>query len=90
METLITVLTLTSGISWTIVYLTIIYRGFKDKTCGMPFFALALNIAWEFIFSFLFGGGFSLQLVILDFGHFCKTLYNQLFLTEKLALLKAG
>jgi len=61
MDTPIPVLTLTSGISWTLVYLAIIYRGFKDKTCGMPFFALALNIAWDFIFSFLFGGGFSLQ-----------------------------
>jgi hypothetical protein len=64
MDTLFDILTLTSGISWTIVYLAIIYRGFKDKTYGMPFFALALNIAWEFIFSFLFGGELSLQLVI--------------------------
>jgi hypothetical protein len=64
METLFDILTLTSGISWTIVYLAIIYRGFKDKTYGMPFFALALNITWEFIFSFLFGGELSLQLII--------------------------
>jgi len=64
MDTLLDILTLTSGISWTIVYLAIIYRGFKDKTCGMPFFALALNLTWEFIYSFLFGGSVSLQLVI--------------------------
>ena len=64
MDTLFTVLTLISGVSWTIVYLAIIYRGFKDKTYGMPFFALALNITWEFLFSFLFGGELSLQLVI--------------------------
>jgi hypothetical protein len=64
MDTLFTVLTLISGVSWTIVYLAIIYRGFKDRTYGMPFFALALNITWEFLFSFLFGGELSLQLVI--------------------------
>ena len=64
MDTLFTVPTLISGVSWTIVYLAIIYRGFKDKTYGMPFFALALNITWEFLFSFLFGGELSLQLVI--------------------------
>ncbi|MBN1139121.1 MAG: hypothetical protein JXM73_21250 [Anaerolineae bacterium] len=64
MDTLGYTLTITSGVSWTIVYLAIIYRGFKDRTYGMPFFALALNIAWEFIFSFLFGGHMSLQKVI--------------------------
>jgi hypothetical protein len=64
MDTLFGILTLTSGISWTIVYLAIIYRGFKDKACGMPFFALALNLTWEFIYSFLLGGELSLQLVI--------------------------
>jgi hypothetical protein len=64
MDTLYDILTLTSDISWTMVYLAIIYLGFKDKTYGMLFFALALNITWEFIFSFLLGGEFSLQLVI--------------------------
>jgi hypothetical protein len=64
MDALYYVLTLISGISWTIVYLAIIYRGFKDRTYGMPFFALALNLTWEFLYSFLFGGDASLQLVI--------------------------
>jgi hypothetical protein len=64
MDTLFGILTLASGTSWTIVYLAIIYRGFKDKACGMPFFALALNLTWEFIYSFLLGGELSLQLVI--------------------------
>ena len=64
MDTFLNILTLISGISWTIVYLAIINRGFRDKTYGMPLFALALNITWEFIFSFLFGGRFSPQLVI--------------------------
>ena len=30
----------------------------------MPFFALALNLSWEFLFSFIFGGSWSLQKVI--------------------------
>jgi uncharacterized membrane protein len=64
MDPLFYVLTLISGVSWTIVYLAAIYRGFKDRTYAMPFFALALNLSWEFLFSFLFGGGWSLQKVI--------------------------
>jgi hypothetical protein len=34
-----------SGLAWTVVYLFLIRAGFKDKTYGMPLFALALNIA---------------------------------------------
>lgn len=49
-----TALTLTGGICWTIVYILIIIRSFKDKTYGMPFWALAFNISWEAIFSFVF------------------------------------
>lgn len=41
-----------SGICWTVVYLELIRNGFKDKACGMPLFALGLNIAWEFLYSF--------------------------------------
>ena len=62
--TLVTALTLISGISWSIVYITIINRGFKDKTYGMPLFALAFNIAWEFMFGFLIGERFSLQKIV--------------------------
>jgi hypothetical protein len=61
---LVTVLTLVSGISWTIVYLDIINRGFRDKTYGMPLFALAFNASWEFIFAFLVGDGISLQRIV--------------------------
>ncbi len=44
-------LTLVSGICWTIVYILIINRSFRDKIYGMPFWALAFNLSWEFIFS---------------------------------------
>jgi hypothetical protein len=58
-----TLLTLTSGICWTLVYLILINRGIKDKTYGMPFFALTFNLSWEFVFAFLItsGNGFGLQ-----------------------------
>ena len=42
-----------SGLAWTIVYIFLIKAGFKDKTYGMTLFALALNIAWEFLYTFL-------------------------------------
>ena len=45
---------LISGIAWTITYIGLIYRGFRDRTFGMPLIALALNIAWEFVFSFVY------------------------------------
>jgi hypothetical protein len=42
-----------SGLFWTMTYLLIIYRGFKDKSYGIPMIALTLNISWEFIYSFI-------------------------------------
>lgn len=44
-------LTFVSGIAWTIVYIACIRVGFKQKTYGMPLFALGLNIAWEVIYA---------------------------------------
>ena len=44
----------TMGLSWTIVYLLVIYRSFKDKQCGMPSVAMAFNLSWEFLYSFMF------------------------------------
>lgn len=46
-------LLLAMGICWTMVYVLIIYRSVKDKTYGMPFTALALNISWEFVYGFM-------------------------------------
>lgn len=40
------------GAFWSVTYLLIIRRGFKDKTFGMPMAALCANISWEAIFSF--------------------------------------
>jgi hypothetical protein len=41
------------GLFWSLTYIFIIIRGFKDKTYGMPLFVLCANISWEFIFSFI-------------------------------------
>ena len=41
---------LLSGVFWLIAYILIIYRGFKDKSFGMPVVALCGNLAWEIIF----------------------------------------
>lgn len=60
-ETLVTILVLVSGVSWTIVYIELIRRGFQDQTYGMPLFALALNIAWEFMFAFWVVEGMNVQ-----------------------------
>ena len=42
------------GIFWTLTYLLILRRGYKDKTYGMPVLALCANLSWEFTFSFIF------------------------------------
>lgn len=48
---MITFLTAVSGIAWTIVYLAAIRIGFAQQTYALPVMALALNIAWESIYS---------------------------------------
>lgn len=52
MSTLITLLIVTSGICWSIVYIESIRIGFKQKTYAMPLFALGLNIVWEGLYAF--------------------------------------
>ena len=41
------------GVFWSLTYVFIIIRGFRDRTFGMPFVALCANISWEAIFSFV-------------------------------------
>lgn len=45
------------GVFWSISYILIIHKSFKDKTYGIPLFALSLNLAWEFTFSFIYPPG---------------------------------
>lgn len=44
-------LTLVSGLAWTLVYLAMIRIGFRQQTYAMPVAALALNFAWEWIYA---------------------------------------
>ena len=48
-ETFKLFLTIVSGVCWTIVYIDGIRLGFKHKSYAIPFYALALNLAWELI-----------------------------------------
>lgn len=48
-----TVILLAGGIFWILTYIFIISKGYKDKTYGMPLFALCANLSWEFIYSFV-------------------------------------
>ena len=46
-------LTVISGVCWTIVYIDGIRIGFRDKSYAIPFYALALNFAWELLYTVL-------------------------------------
>ena len=46
-ETVKVLLIVISGVCWTIVYIDGIRVGFRDKSYAIPFYALALNLAWE-------------------------------------------
>ena len=52
MNGFITLLIVTSGICWSIVYIESIRIGFQQKTYAMPLFALGLNIVWEGLYAF--------------------------------------
>ena len=52
MNWFITLLIVTSGICWSIVYIESIRIGFQQKTYAMPLFALGLNIVWEGLYAF--------------------------------------
>jgi hypothetical protein len=47
------VLGLVVGTLWTASYCMIIWKGFTDRTYGMPLVAVAANVSWEFIFTFV-------------------------------------
>ncbi|MGW6845081.1 transmembrane-type terpene cyclase [Streptomyces sp. NPDC054958] len=45
------ILTLVSGVAWTLVYVEAIRVGLRDRTYAMPVAALALNFAWETVYA---------------------------------------
>jgi hypothetical protein len=52
LDTIKLILTLVSGICWTIVYVDGIRLGFKHRSYAIPFYALALNFAWELLYAY--------------------------------------
>ena len=52
--TIATILQISSGLFWTLTYILIIRRSWRDKTYGMPMVAICANISWEFIYSFVY------------------------------------
>ena len=51
-DTIKIVLTVISGVCWTIVYIDGIRIGFRDRSYAIPFYALALNFAWELLYTY--------------------------------------
>jgi len=51
-ETVKLVLTLVSGVCWTVVYIDGIRLGIKEQSYAIPFYALALNLSWELLQTF--------------------------------------
>jgi hypothetical protein len=43
-------LILSGGLFWSLAYLLIIYRSFRDETYGMPVIACCMNLSWEFVY----------------------------------------
>jgi hypothetical protein len=43
-----------SGLFWLFTYIIVIWRGFQDKSFGMPVIALSANASWEAIYSFFY------------------------------------
>ena len=77
-ETLKVILTIISGVCWTIVYIDGIRLGFKDKSYAIPFFALALNFAWETLYTYF---GFRIN------GINVQNIFSALWLTFDIGIL---
>ncbi len=58
MDGLSLVLTLVSGVAWTLVYVEAVRLGLAQRTYAIPLAAFGLNIAWELLYTILgFTGG---------------------------------
>ena len=72
------VLTVISGVCWTIVYIEGIRIGFRDKSYAIPFYALALNFAWEGLYTFF---GFRVN------GITVQNIFNAVWFTFDIGIL---
>jgi hypothetical protein len=71
-------LTIISGLCWTIVYIEGIRIGFRDKSYAIPFYALALNFAWEGLYTFF---GFRIN------GVTVQNIFNAVWFTFDIGIL---
>lgn len=53
LQTTKTILAVISGLCWTLVYIEGIRLGIKQRSYAIPFYALALNLAWELLHTYL-------------------------------------
>jgi hypothetical protein len=67
-----------SGLCWTIVYIEGIRIGFRDKSYAIPFYALALNFAWELLYTIF---GFRTN------GVTAQNIFNAVWLTFDIGIL---
>ncbi|MGL4913726.1 MAG: hypothetical protein ACRC3Y_14995 [Romboutsia sp.] len=59
------ILQILSALFWIITYILIINKSIKDKTYGMPFVAMCINLSWEFVFAFIYKTDIFHQIVCL-------------------------
>jgi hypothetical protein len=78
LDTLKLILTIISGICWTIVYIDGVRLGFRDKSYAIPFYALALNFAWETLYTYF---GFRTN------GLTIQNIFNAVWLTFDIGIL---
>ena len=52
-----------SGILWSVSYILMIRRSYREKTYSMPLYSLCLNISWETVFGFVYGPGLVNQII---------------------------
>ena len=78
LETVKLLLTVISGLCWTIVYLDGIRVGFLDRSYAIPFYALALNFAWELLYTY---HGFRIN------GVDAQNIFNAAWLTLDIGIL---
>ena len=77
-DTVRLILTIISGVCWTIVYIDGIRAGFRDRSYAIPFYALALNFAWELLYTY---HGFRIN------GVDAQNIFNAIWLTFDIGIL---
>ncbi|TAQ84219.1 hypothetical protein B7494_g7456 [Chlorociboria aeruginascens] len=56
-----------SGILWSVSYILMTVKAFKEKSYAMPLYCLCLNITWEAIYGFVYGPGLVNQIVFAQY-----------------------